>query len=103
MAKVTSRGIRPADLGVLIIVAVLGLGHLAYPFGGDQALFVIGAWDLSQGAVLYRDFWDFKQPGIFAFYSAAGRLFGFDEVGIHAFELGWMLMSGWSPPRSRPP
>jgi hypothetical protein len=43
MAKVTSRGIRPVDLGVLIIVAALGLGHLAYPFGGDQALFVIGA------------------------------------------------------------
>jgi hypothetical protein len=91
-ANVTSTGIRPVDLGALIIVAVLGLGHLAYPFGGDQALFVIGALDLSQGAVLYRDFWDFKQPGIFAFYYAAGSLFGFDEVGTHAFELGWMLM-----------
>ena len=85
---------------------MLGLGHLAYPFGGDQALFAVGALDLSRGAVLYQDFWDFKQPGIFAFYYAAGRLFGFDETGIHAFELAWMLalsvvimlaMRGWRP------
>jgi hypothetical protein len=91
-SRVTGRAPRAVDLGVLALVAVLGLGHLAYPFGGDQALFTIGAQDLSNGKLLYRDFWDFKQPGIFAFYYAAGRLFGFDEAGTHAFELTWMLM-----------
>lgn len=81
----------PLALALLAAVAVLGLGHLAYPFGGDQALFVLAALDLDHGAVLYRDFWDFKQPAVFAFYWAAGRTFGFDEIGIHAFELAWML------------
>jgi hypothetical protein len=91
MSTKTRIDLRPLDLVVIAAVALLGLGHLAYPFSGDQALFAIAARDLDHGAVLYRDVWDFKQPGIFAFYWAAGRLLGFDEMGIHALELAWML------------
>lgn len=75
------------DLLILVIVALIGLLHLQYPFSGDQALFTIGAMKMKGGAVLYRDFWDLKQPGSFVFYLIAGLLFGFSEAGIHLFEL----------------
>src|SRR5262249_7866699 len=69
--------------GALAIVAALGASRLEQPFHGDQAFFTVGAQKLAHGAVLYRDFWDFKQPGIYWFYEAAGRLFDFSERGVH--------------------
>lgn len=79
------------DLLVLLIVFLIGLLHLSYPFDGDQALFTVGAQKMAHGAVLYRDFWDLKQPGIFVFYLFGGTLFGFSEAGIHFFELLYMI------------
>ncbi|MEA5627208.1 hypothetical protein [Nostoc sp. UHCC 0251] len=79
------------DFLVVIIIIMIGLLHLPFPFDGDQAFFRLGAWEMQQGKVLYRDFWDIKQPGIFCFYYLAGTLFGFDEIGIHAFELIYMV------------
>jgi len=76
-----------ADLAVLAVVVALGLVHLAFPFTGDQALFTVGARQIRHGAVLYRDFWDVKQPGVYLFYLAGGSLFAFREVGIHLLEL----------------
>lgn len=78
------------DILVLAAVVLAGLVHLPYPFDGDQALFITGASKISRGAILYRDFWDLKQPGIFGFYLLGGSLFGFTEVGIHMLELFYM-------------
>ncbi len=75
------------ELAVIGTIFLIGLLHLAQPIYDDQALFIIGAEAINKGAVLYRDFWDIKQPGIFLFYLMAGKLFGFNEVGAHAFEL----------------
>jgi hypothetical protein len=75
----------------LLIVAVVGVSGLTRPFGGDQGLFVFMAERMNHGAVLYRDIWDAKQPGIYFFYLGAGRLFGFNEIGIHTAELLVML------------
>jgi hypothetical protein len=83
--------LRRNELLALALVLGLGLLHLPFPFNWDQALFTLGARRLAAGGVLYRDFWDIKQPGIYWFYQAAGRLFGFHEVGIHLFELLWMM------------
>jgi hypothetical protein len=80
------------DWLALICVMILGLIHLPIPFHTDQALFVNGALALKEGAVLYRDFWDYKTPGIFLFYLLGGSLFGFTEVGIHTFELLYQLV-----------
>lgn len=44
------------------------------PFTGDQYFFAIGARELANGARLYIDFWDVKQPGIYWIYLAAGVL-----------------------------
>jgi hypothetical protein len=75
----------------LALVAVAGGLCLALPFWGDQALFTIYGRELTRGAVLYRDVFDVKQPGIFVFYAIGGSLFGFTEVGIHLFELIYWL------------
>ena len=79
------------DLLTITIIVLVGLIHLPYPFAGDQALFTLCALKLHQGALLYKDFWDLKQPGIYGFYLLAGKLFGFDEVGVHLLELIYML------------
>lgn len=80
-----------ADALALVFVVLVGLLNLPLPFHGDQALFNLGAVRMSEGGVLYRDFWDLKQPGIFFFYLAGGKLFGFTEVGIHLFELLYLV------------
>ena len=81
-------------LGSLAAVAFLGITRLSETFSGDQAMFTVFALAIADGAVLYRDIWDVKQPGIFLFYLAGGTLFGFSELGIHVFELVfWLLFS----------
>jgi hypothetical protein len=80
------------SLAVLGAVALIGAAYLPYAFSGDQAFFTLGALRMHEGGALYRDFWDIKQPGIFAFYYIAGTLFGFNEVGIHLFELLYLLI-----------
>ena len=75
----------------LLLVLVAGLIDLRKPFTGDQALFVTGARALSRGAMLYRDFWDLKQPGIYGFYWLGLHLPGSPEVAVHALELIYFL------------
>jgi hypothetical protein len=89
-------------LAVLLVCLAGGL-CLPMPFWGDQALFTLYAREMTQGAVLYRDLFDVKQPGIFMFYAAGGLLFGFTEVGIHLFELAyWIAFSGFAFVALRP-
>ena len=61
-------------------------------FSGDQALFLIFSRAIDSGAVLYRDVWDIKQPGIFVFFLVGGKLFGFTEIGIHLLEIIYWLV-----------
>jgi hypothetical protein len=79
------------DALALVLVVLAGVLCLAMPFWGDQALFTLYGRALTRGAVLYRDVFDIKQPGIFVFYAVGGLLFGFTEVGIHLFELAYWL------------
>ncbi|MCU1459225.1 MAG: 4-amino-4-deoxy-L-arabinose transferase or related glycosyltransferase of family [Actinomycetia bacterium] len=82
---------RFAGIGALALIAAAGALKLAYPLSGDQALFASGGREILHGAVLYRDFWDVKQPAIYLFYAGGGAVFGFSAVGIHLFELVYML------------
>lgn len=79
------------DVLVLAIIILVGLVHLPFPFDADHWLFSQGALEISNGGILYRDFWDLKQPAIFGFYLLAGTLFGFNEIGIHMFELLYLV------------
>jgi glycosyltransferase involved in cell wall biosynthesis len=84
------------DILALLVVLLMGVVNLPQPFSADQAQFTFTAENMRDGAVLYRDAWDLKQPGIFYFYLAGGSLFGFNELGIHLFELVCMtLFSGF--------
>src|ERR1700752_3958076 len=71
----------------LLAVAILGAVHLPTPLHGDAVLYQAGARRMTDGATLYRDFWDLKQPGIYLFHGVAGVLFGFGEFGLHGLEL----------------
>ncbi len=76
---------------VLVVIAGLGLLAAPLPFTGDQALFAAGARQLGRGDVLYRDFWDVKQPGIYLWYLGGGSLVGYREVALHLVEVGYQL------------
>jgi hypothetical protein len=73
----------------LAACVALGVLNLWAPFTWDQAIFAMGAEKILHGGLLYRDYWDTKQPGVFWFFALAERLFGLSEEGVHALELMW--------------
>jgi hypothetical protein len=77
------------EWGTLALCAALGALNLWNPFTYDQALFAMGGEHVLNGGLLYRDFWDTKQPGIFWFFALGSRLFGLSEEGVHLLELLW--------------
>jgi hypothetical protein len=94
----STRSSRPAgprvsrlDVIVFACVVLVGLARLPTPFDGDQALNLLMGRVIAQGGAPYLDLWDLKHVGVFVFFAAGGGLFGFDEIGIHLFELLWML------------
>jgi hypothetical protein len=87
----SQKSARSLCIASLSVIALLGLLRLPEPFHGDQALFTLSSSLWAEGGKLYEDFWDLKQPAIHAFYLVGGSLFGFTEVGIHMFEVLYML------------
>ena len=79
---------------VWAFVAFAALTMLPLPFGGDQALYAMFGWRVMGGAVLYRDVWDVKQPGIVWFHGVASALFGHNEVAGHLVEAVWWAGGG---------
>lgn len=83
------------------LILIAALPNWPWPMHGDQILFIQGAESLAQGELLYRDFWDLKQPGIIVYYYLSGKLFQFNEWGIHQAEtlfwvgVGLLLMFIW--------
>lgn len=78
----------------VIILIILAICHIYMPFYGDQAFFLTGAKAIQEGGILYKDFWDFKQPGIFYFFKTGGFFFSYTEEGIHLFEIFyWFVFS----------
>jgi hypothetical protein len=75
----------------MVGIAAVAFVNLPTPFHGDQALWMVYTRQIDHGAALYSDLWDTKQPLIFYFFLMAGRLFGFDEVGVHILEALWLL------------
>ena len=78
--------------GGLTFVLIVGALCLATPLCGDTAQFLLSARMMQDGAVLYADFWDIKQPGIYWFYLLAAKTVGFDQLSIRAFELAVMVV-----------
>lgn len=81
-------------ISVLLIIMTVGLIHSSTILGGDQSLFAVIAQLLDSGKTLYKDMFDYKQPGIYLFYLLAGKTLGWSDISIHLFELGyWILFS----------
>lgn len=83
--------LRYGEILVIAIVIFLALLRVPAPFWVDQVAFMLYAEQFAKGALLYRDFWDVKPPGIFGVYLIAGKLFGFTGVGMHLFDGLWMI------------
>jgi hypothetical protein len=79
------------DIVVFAGILIVGFARLPAPFTGDQALNMLMGRVIADGGAPYVDLWDLKHPGIFLFFAAGGAVFGFTEIGIHLFELVWML------------
>jgi len=79
------------DIVVFAGILIVGIARLPAPFTGDQALNMLMGRVVAHGGAPYVDLWDLKYPGVFLFFAAGGTLFGFTEIGIHLFELLWML------------
>lgn len=95
---------RESILIVLAVVLLLTMLHLHYPFNEDQALFMYAAREMTDGAQMYREFWDMKQPGIYWWYLAVGSIFSFDAVGLRWMDVVWSLcVAGvlWAAVRQR--
>ncbi|MEQ1873532.1 MAG: hypothetical protein ABL953_07385 [Ilumatobacteraceae bacterium] len=74
-----------------VVLAVLAAIQLPTPFLGDQALFAVGGDILANGGVIYRDFWDIKQPGIYLYFAVASWLPGSIELAVHVLDsLCWL-------------
>ena len=84
--------IRLFTITCFLLITAFGIMRIPEPFGDDNALFSLGAKMLNEGATLYVDLWDIKQPGIYLFYYLGGKLFGFDSIGIHTTELVYWLV-----------
>ena len=81
-----------AVIAVALLFALMGV-HVGMPLEGDQSLYFFGARQMSEGAVLYRDYWDIKGVGVYGFYWVAGTLFGYTAVGLHVLELIWFSLT----------
>jgi hypothetical protein len=67
---------------------------LAYPFGYDQAAFMVGGeMTVKHGAIPYRDFIDTKPPVIFFIYGISSLIFGHHEWSIRAFDILFQIGS----------
>lgn len=92
-------GLRVGLVGAYMAISIVALAFGALklvllPFDGDQSIFVMAGETIASGGLLYVDYWDVKQPGIYLFFAAAGSLFGFTNWGVHLFELAyWAAVS----------
>ena len=77
---------------VLLLIGLIEIVYIPNHFGTDQSIFTIGARVIQDGGILYRDYWDVKQPGIFFFFLLAGTIMGFSEPGILTFEAIYFLI-----------
>lgn len=63
---------------------------LAWPLIGDAALFHYVGWRISEGAVPYRNVFDFQFPGTLLTHLLVVKTIGPGDVAWRVFDLGWL-------------
>ncbi len=95
---------------VFLLATAVALAVLwSMGMGNDQALFEYYAHRMRDGALLYHDIWDNKQPGIFLWYVASDWAFGHGWQGLRQSLALWYgasavaaaVLCGLVKPRSR--
>jgi 4-amino-4-deoxy-L-arabinose transferase-like glycosyltransferase len=59
----------------------------------DSGVFSFGGSEILKGKILYRDFWDNKNPGIFYINALAQKIGGGNPWSIWWFEIAWMTIT----------
>lgn len=84
----TGWGWPPSPLAFALAgLAVLAYVALLFPYHGDQALYALIGRDVLAGRTLYGEISDIKQPGVFLWYGAVTRLFGFSQLATRALDV----------------
>lgn len=87
----TRRGFWLALLGVAAVAIALRAPVADLPFERDEGEYAYIAWRWLAGDVPYRDAFDQKPPGIFAFYAAAFAAGGESPAAVRWAAQIWML------------
>jgi hypothetical protein len=80
---------------VVIMVLVIGLPLLFYPFGRDQGIHAYVAASWLDGQVPYKDVWVQKGPLAFVPHLLSIAVFGRTEWAIRVLDLAWQIVSSW--------
>lgn len=95
------------DIALVVLAVAFAATSLTYPFGGDQAVHFYVGREWAEGALPYRDAFDYKTPGIFALHALLYTAFGAAEWPIRLAEIACVLALGFAcarivaPPRPR--
>jgi hypothetical protein len=77
------------------IVAALAAYHLLEPAAGDQALGMLYGRRLRDGAAIYGEVWDIRQPLTFYWYATVGSILGSSVVWLRIGEFLWQGALAW--------
>ncbi len=58
------------------LIAIIIIFHASHPLNSDEGVVLDGAWNLINGKIPYRDFFEFIPPGSFYFIFVVWKLFG---------------------------
>ncbi len=75
---------------LLIIVVIIRLNFLDFPFERDEGLYAYFASLLLEGQLPYEAFYDPKPPGLFYTYAFIMAIFGKTDIGLHT---GFLLIN----------
>lgn len=81
-------------LVILLLLLILGLPNLVYPFGTDQGEYAQIASEMLAGKVIYRDVFNVKPPVTHVLHAAAQLLFGHNMLGLRLLDWWWQAATG---------
>jgi hypothetical protein len=90
--QVAARKSRRWLAAALLFVLIRALPNISYPIGRDQATYCVIGRGLLHGQQLYRDLWDNKPPGIFAFYALLVKALGHVTWSVGLVDILWLLV-----------
>ncbi len=79
-----------------VLVLLILLPSLLFPFASDGATFFVCAQKILAGGIHYRDYIEIKPPLVHHMYALGMLLFGQSETGVRLFDLILQIVTCWS-------